>query len=129
MRSFLIFCLVVAACGEPVGQEDGPAPELTRVEGMHDLTDRSALAAHVGAYGVSAADCSPDNLYMGEMIEVTDVGFAYRGDLHTLAEIIDDDSFRFTAPDGAEERIDFDEGSLIRWPNEHSYRTIYLPCS
>ena len=126
MRSLLLL-LPLAACTQAPAEETAPA-DLPRVEGMHDLTDRSALATFVGTYGVSAADCSSDNRYMDEMIEVTDVGFAYRGDLHTLAEIIDDDSFRFTAPDGVAERIDFDRGSLVRWPDERSYRTIYQPC-
>lgn len=121
-RLILLPLALLAACGEDAGREEA------LVEGMHDLTDRSALAAHVGAYGVSAADCSTDNLYMDEMIEVTDVGFAYRGELLTLAEIIDDDSFRFTAPDGAAERVDFEAGNLVRWPDDRSARTVYLPC-
>ena len=127
MRS-LVLVVALAACAEAPGDDTDPVMDLPRVEGMHDLSDRSALADHVGAYGVSAADCSSDNLYMDEMIEVTEVGFAYRGDLSTLAEIIDEDSFRFTAPDGAGERIDFEAGNLVRWPDDRSARTVYLPC-
>lgn len=126
MRNLLLL-LPLAACAQAPAEEAAPA-DLPRVEGMHDLTDRSALAVFVGTYGVTAADCGTDNLYMDEMIEVTDVGFAYRGELLTLAEIIDDDSFRFSAPDGLEERIDFQAGNLVRWPDDRSARTVYLPC-
>ena len=127
MRS-LVLLSMIAACSQAPADDTSMPADMPRVEGMHDLTDRSALAAYIGTYGTSAADCSTDNVYMDEMIEVTDVGFAYQGELHTLAEIISDQSFRFTAPDGAEERIDFEQGSLVRWPETSAYRTIYNPC-
>ncbi|MCJ8191699.1 hypothetical protein [Sphingomicrobium aestuariivivum] len=136
---FLLAALALAACTELPSEDEGGtigydqpadiAPSLEPAAGMHDLTDRSDLARFTGRYGVSAADCDPGNRYMTEYIEITDIGFAYRGNLHTLAEIIDPRRFRFSGPDGAREILRFAGGDLVRWPDDRRKRTIYQRCS
>ena len=125
----------LAACTELPGEDEGgtigydnPADIAPSAE-IHDLTDRSALAAYEGRYGASAADCDPDNRYMTEWIEVSDVGFAYRGSLNTLYRIDADDRFTFSAPDGSRETLAFEGETLLRWPDDRARRTAYQRCA
>ena len=90
--------------------------------------DRSALAGRVGLYGASYADCDPTNDRMDEYIELFDQGFAYRGELSTLAEIVDQDNFRFSNSKGENVFIRFADDRLILHPDERAYRTTYLRC-
>ncbi|MCM8556319.1 hypothetical protein [Sphingomicrobium sediminis] len=129
----LLLCL--AACQELPGEDEGGTigydgtVAIVMDDSINDLSDRSALAAYEGRYGVSAADCDPDNRYMTEYIEVADVGIAYRGELKTLSEIVDDTTFTFSASDQSLETIRFDGDALIRWPDDRSMRTVYRRCA
>lgn len=121
--------LLLAACGQPAGSDDSAglteAPTDARA---YDLSDRSALAAFAGLYGASYADCDTGNRYMDEYIEVFDAGFAYRGEMSTLAQIMDEETFRFTNSEGASEMVKFEDDRLVRSPEERSRRTVYLRC-
>ncbi|WP_265561796.1 hypothetical protein [Sphingomicrobium arenosum] len=135
----LFLPVILAACTELPSEDEGGtigydqpaaiAPELQLSTEINDLSDRSALAAHEGRYGVSAADCDPDNRYMTEYIDVTDVGFAYRGSLNTLHSIDGEARFTFSSPGGARETLAFQRGSLLRWPDNRAKRTTYQRCA
>lgn len=136
MRLTLAAILLLTACADLPGEENSIAYEgpnavtvaLGEEPEPDDNAQPSALAAYAGFYGVSAADCDPDNRYMSETIEMTDVGFAYRGEFWTLAEIIDEDAFRFSASDHAREVLRFDDDRLVRWPDDRRMRTVYTRC-
>ncbi len=129
---------LLAGCNELPSEDEGGtigydrpaeiAPQLELSTEINDLSDRSALAAFAGRYGVSAADCDPDNRYMTEYIEVADVGFAYRGELNTLHSIDSDTRFTFSSSDGARETLAFADGDLLRWPDDRARRTVYQRC-
>ena len=128
MPLLLIACSDVAADGANIAFEGGDRLDPLTEERPNDLTDRSALAGRKGLYGASFADCDPTNQRMDEYIELFDQGFAYRGELSTLAEIVDGENFRFSNSKGENVFIRFDGDRLILHPDDRAYRTTYLRC-
>ncbi|MBB3763248.1 hypothetical protein [Sphingomicrobium lutaoense] len=121
-----VMALLVSACEREEAQ--AVPGEAVEAAAAHDLSDRSALARHEGLYGASHADCDPDNLYMDEYVELFDQGFAYRGELSTLAEIMGGGRFRFTNSEGVSEVVEVDGEELVRSPDDRARRTVYLRC-
>lgn len=134
MRSVVLLALALAACGDvaadssEIAYEGGDPLDPLVEESPNDLSDRSALANYSGLYGATYADCDPANERMDEYIELFDQGFAYRGEMATLAEIIDQQNFRFSDSEGEAVFIRFNGERLILHPDERAFRTIYLRC-
>lgn len=121
----LLAAFALAACKDTVEDAGSVA-----YEGPSQLTVSDEVAGDAagapsldGRYGASAADCEPNNRYMTEYLEIDGPTLTYRGGAREISMVHEDS---ITLRGG--ERIERDEDTLVRWPDQRGKRTAYTRC-
>ena len=124
--ALLLSLLLLAACdrGPPPPPADGVGGPDPSIAGEID----AASALPNGIFGVTAADCDPDNRYMNETVIILADGLLAEDRTRPLREIEEDGTLVFGADGQDSERIRIDGDRLIRWPDQPRLRTVYARC-